>query len=411
MERQALIAPGKSTKPRPSQTRHVVIETCKKSSKRSRCSPSAMIPSTMYKTFNGLLDRFSAFCKLDTESETKDQRKVLNGSGRSNLAVCFVKFTPEKITAAPSFEFALESPVGSVNRHEQIVLAFRVRQVKHRAPFTAMDATVEELKKRARTSVFTQRWALPTCGNGRMSRKPGVWPKPQSMSNNVWTRWHAHTGNFVTFLAADWAALVTQCELQCGSPGHDAKLLAQSNHEAFEERLRDGQDPLWSFAKFRGRPSFATPLIGFWAHGTRQHIHPAVTVGGPYWHLVCDGFHVFLVLGQYIKIVVIMRLRILATIAIDRLFENIKTGMAITREATSAQAASPSPTTIGVDLASAFSFGVKSPYTSLKRAPFRPAPFGFILECNWTLADRHRDPPHKVSRPDEPLASPPHAPA
>ena len=81
--------------------------------------------------------------------------------------------------------------------------------------------------------------------------------------------------------------------------------------------------PLWSFAKFRGRPSFATPLIGFGAHGARPHIHPAVTVGGPYWHSVCDGFHVFLVLGQYFRIVVIMRLRILATIAIDPLFEKI----------------------------------------------------------------------------------------
>ena len=39
--------------------------------------------------------------------------------------------------------------------------------------------------------------------------------------------------------------------------------------------------PLSSFAKFRGRPSFATPLIGFGAHGARPHIHPEVTVGGP----------------------------------------------------------------------------------------------------------------------------------
>ena len=34
-------------------------------------------------------------------------------------------------------------------------------------------------------------------------------------------------------------------------------------------------------AKFRGLPSFATPLIGFGAHGARPHIHPTVTVGGP----------------------------------------------------------------------------------------------------------------------------------
>ena len=33
---------------------------------------------------------------------------------------------------------------------------------------------------------------------------------------------------------------------------------------------------LWSFAEFQGRPSLATPLLGFGAHGTRPHIHPAV---------------------------------------------------------------------------------------------------------------------------------------
>ena len=55
-EMSGLIAPGRSTKPRSSQPRHVVIETCKKSSKRSRCSPSVMIPSTMYRTFG--LEKF-----------------------------------------------------------------------------------------------------------------------------------------------------------------------------------------------------------------------------------------------------------------------------------------------------------------------------------------------------------------
>ena len=83
--------------------------------------------------------------------------------------------------------------------------------------------------------------------------------------------------------------------------------------------------PLWSFAKFRGRPSLSTPLIGFGADGDRPHTHPAVTVRGPYWHSVCDGLHVFLVLGQYFRIVVIMRLRILATIATDPLFEIVRT--------------------------------------------------------------------------------------
>ena len=102
------------------------------------------------------------------------------------------------------------------------------------------------------------------------------------------------------------------------------------------------------------------PLIGFGAHGARPHIHPAVTVGGHCWHSVCDGFHVFLVLGQYFRIVVIMRLRFLATIAIDPLFEIIRTVVAI-NSCTSPRShigtsSVPPPTTMGADSASAFFF-------------------------------------------------------
>ena len=65
----------------------------------------------------------------------------------------------------------------------------------------------------------------------------------------------------------------------------------------------------------------ARPLLrlsfGFGAHGARPHMHSTFTVGGPHRHAACDGLHVFLVLGQYLRIVVIMRLRILAAIAID----------------------------------------------------------------------------------------------
>ena len=115
---------------------------------------------------------------------------------------------------------------------------------------------------------------------------------------------------------------------------------------------------LWSIAKFRGRSSFATPLIGFWAHGARPHTHPAVTVAGPYWHSVCDGLHVFLVLGQHFRIVVIMRLRILATIASDPLFENFRTTMPI-NSCTSPRShigtsSVPPPTTMDADPACAF---------------------------------------------------------
>ena len=85
-----------------------------------------------------------------------------------------------------------------------------------------------------------------------------------------------------------------------------------------------------------------------------------------------------------------MRLRILATIAIDPLLTHCSklyellwpSTVAPAREATSAQAASRHPPPWARTLQVHFSFGVKSPYTSSKRAPFRPAPIGlFVRAC------------------------------
>ena len=135
--------------------------------------------------------------------------------------------------------------------------------------------------------------------------------------------------------------------------------------------LSTGPDPCGPSQGVGGRPSFATPLIGFWAHGARPHIHPAITVGGPSWYSVCDGLHVFLVLGQHFRILVIMRLRSLATIATDPLFEIIRTIVSSTvtaaREATSAQAASRHPPPWARSLQVHFSFGVESPYTYVRK--------------------------------------------
>ena len=139
-------------------------------------------------------------------------------------------------------------------------------------------------------------------------------------------------------------------------------------------------EPLWArnvrplrfpdpwFAKIRGRPSLAAPLIGIRAHGARPHVHPAVTVGGPCWHSVRVGLHVLLVLGQYCRIVVIMRLTNLATTAIAPLFVSKRTIMGI-NSCTSPRShigtsIIPSPTTMGADP------GVISPYTSLMRTYF-----------------------------------------
>ena len=70
--------------------------------------------------------------------------------------------------------------------------------------------------------------------------------------------------------------------------------------------------PLWSFAEFRG-----PPVLGYASHWVwGPHRHPAVTFGGPYWHWVCVGVHVFFVLGQCYR---------LATIAIDPLFVDYAT--------------------------------------------------------------------------------------
>ena len=136
----------------------------------------------------------------------------------------------------------------------------------------------------------------------------------------------------------------------------------------------NGSDPCGRLHRFRGRPSLATPLIGFGAHGARPHIHPAVTVGGPYWHSIRVALHVFLVLGQHFRIVVIMRLTIMATIAIAPLFVIIRTIMPSTvapaREATSAQASSRHPPPLARTLQVHVSFGVITPYTSQKRTPF-----------------------------------------
>ena len=176
--------------------------------------------------------------------------------------------------------------------------------------------------------------------------------------------------------------------------------------------------PLWSFAKFRGRPSFATHPIGFEAHGARPHIHTAVTVGGRYCHSVCDGFHVFLVLGQYFRIVVIMRLRILATIAIDPLFEIKRTKVAI-NSCTSPRShigtsSVPPPHHHGRGPCRCkFSFGVKSPYHIQQDCSLSPGPLWVhptrgtrprtgccgSLGANSSLVRRHAKPLYVYSAP------------
>ena len=118
--------------------------------------------------------------------------------------------------------------------------------------------------------------------------------------------------------------------------------------------LSTGPDPCGRLQSFGAARPLLRLSLGLGRRGARPHIHPAVTVGGPCWHSVCDGLHVFLVLGQYFRIVVIMRLRILATIALTRCSKLYELPvMAITR-CTSPRShigtsSVPSPTTMGAD--------------------------------------------------------------
>ena len=87
---------------------------------------------------------------------------------------------------------------------------------------------------------------------------------------------------------------------------------------------------------------------------------PRLQSEGPIGTRFAMAFMKILVFGHYFRIVVIMRLRILATIAIDSLFETIRTFVAI-NSCTSPRShigtsSVPSPTTMGADPASAFFF-------------------------------------------------------
>ena len=79
-------------------------------------------------------------------------------------------------------------------------------------------------------------------------------------------------------------------------PQRIAGTLVGQEHAATETSrpLSIGPHPcgrLQSFGAARPllRLSLALGPTVFW-----PHIHPAVTVGGSYWHSVCDGFHIFL---------------------------------------------------------------------------------------------------------------------
>ena len=137
--------------------------------------------------------------------------------------------------------------------------------------------------------------------------------------------------------------------------------------------LSTGPDPCGRPCKDSGPPL----SLGLEPHGGRPHTHPAFTVGGHHWHSVCDGLQV---LCQYFRNVVIMRLRILATIAIDPLFESFSnflwpSTVAPAREATSAQAASHHPTPLARTLQVHFLLALNRHTHPSRGHPFRPAPF------------------------------------
>ena len=156
----------------------------------------------------------------------------------------------------------------------------------------------------------------------------------------------AHIGN--------GSALWTSCHFTC-SPTHRRNPCGPGTCAHWDPHLcplaqtpvvvcRDSGPPVLCFASH-------------WVWGPRvlgHTIHPAVTVGGPHGHSVCDGLHVFLVL-------------------IDPLFEIIRTFVAI-NSCTSLRShigtsSVPSPTTMGADLASAFFLWALNRHTHPARGP------------------------------------------
>ena len=163
------------------------------------------------------------------------------------------------------------------------------------------------------------------------------------------------------------------------SPTHRRTLVGQEHAPSETSRpLSTGPDPCGRWPSFAA----ARPLLRFsLGFGPTMLGHTYIP------QLQSEGA---LVLGQYFRIVVIMRLRIFATIAIDPLFEIIRTVMAI-NSCTSPRShigtsSVPSPTTMGADPASAFSFGVESPCTSLKRVLLSPSPLCFHTNNTNTAA-------------------------
>ena len=157
--------------------------------------------------------------------------------------VSTVKFTAQEIASAPNLEPALEGLLRSNEVHEDIIIAFRVQQIKTRALFTALDSTEEGFK-----STCKEAFGVNT------EEKGGGFPHKREWAklNTAWAQAkitgeaiervnatkRAH-GEPVAFLTADWTSLIREFKVQRGKL-EDEELPAQSYYEAFEEGLHDG---------------------------------------------------------------------------------------------------------------------------------------------------------------------------
>ena len=103
-------------------------------------------------------------------------------------------------------------------------------------------------------------------------KKPAWWP---AMFVDIWTIKKTNVFSRCTYRLL--FRLMHQLALHVRFPTNRTTLIGLEHAPTETSRRESWPRPQWSFAKFRGRSSLATPLIGFGAHSTWPYIHPAVS--------------------------------------------------------------------------------------------------------------------------------------
>ena len=101
---------------------------------------------------------------------------------------------------------------------------------------------------------------------------------------------HQTTQKHVGYGSALWVSW----HFTCAFPQRVARTLVGQERAPTETSRPPGPDPCGHLHSFGAARPWLRLSLGL----ARPHIHPAVTVGGSYWHLVLCALHVFLVVGQ-----------------------------------------------------------------------------------------------------------------